>query len=213
MWLALNILVLCSTTLLVKSINANRPLIKTDLGQLEGVWLTSAKGLKYAAFMGIPYAKPPVDDLRFEVQTRVRYPMLCEFNFCFKQPPEKIEPWTGVLDAGAYRSFCMAYERNLAVPDIIAGQEDCLYLNIFTPNNSQNANDDKLLDVIFYIHGGSFMSGRSDYYGAKYIMDRNVILVTINYRVGPLGKNILLRILQFFNTNVTVASCFRFLKF
>jgi len=117
--------------------------------------------------------------------------MLCEFNFCFKQPPEKIEPWTGVLDAGAYRSFCMAYEHLTAPTDRIAGEEDCLYLNIFSPQIPQEGGKDKKpLDVIFYIHGGVFMFGRSDQYGAKYIMDRDVIFVTFNYRLGPLGKSI-----------------------
>jgi len=93
-----------------------------------------------------------------------------------------------VLDAGDYRSHCKAYERNLLEDDTVSGEEDCLYLNIFTPSISQNATCNKLLDVIFYIHEGSFMSGQSNFYGAKYLMDRNVILVTINYRVGPLGK-------------------------
>jgi len=67
MGLLLNSLVLYITVLLLKIVNADRPLVKTELGQLEGVWQLSENGLKYAAFMGIPYAKPPVGDLRFEV--------------------------------------------------------------------------------------------------------------------------------------------------
>jgi carboxylesterase type B len=63
MWLALKIL--CALAL--SCVRAERPLVKTTLGELEGVWQTSAKGLQYAAFMGIPYAQPPVGDLRFEV--------------------------------------------------------------------------------------------------------------------------------------------------
>jgi len=77
----LNSLVLYITVLLLKIVNADRPIITTELGQLEGVWQTSAKGLKYAAFLGIPYAKPPIDDLRFEVQTASFF--LCCVNLIF----------------------------------------------------------------------------------------------------------------------------------
>jgi len=73
--------------------------------------------------------------------------------------------------------------------DPIGGQEDCLYLNIFTPKIPKTSvKETELLDVIFYIHGGAYMFGRSNFFGAKYLMDRNVILVTMNYRLGPLGK-------------------------
>jgi len=54
--------------LALSCVRAERPRVKTTLGDLEGVWQTSAKGLQYAAFMGIPYAQPPVGDLRFEVK-------------------------------------------------------------------------------------------------------------------------------------------------
>lgn len=63
MWLVLQIL----TGLILSCAGADRPRVKTSIGGLEGVWQTSAKGLQYAAFMGIPYAQPPVGDLRFEV--------------------------------------------------------------------------------------------------------------------------------------------------
>jgi hypothetical protein len=53
---------------LMNSAQADRPLVNTTLGKVEGVWHTSEKGVKYAAFMGIPYAKPPIGKLRFEVK-------------------------------------------------------------------------------------------------------------------------------------------------
>jgi bile salt-stimulated lipase len=53
------------------------------------------------------------------------------------------------------------------------------------------------LPVMVYIHGGAFMFGGSEAYGAKYIMDRDVVFVTINYRLGPLGKELLACITQF----------------
>jgi len=69
MWLLLDIFVFSIfTVFLLNGVKADRPLVKTEAGQVEGVWQTSAKGLKYAAFLGIPYAKPPIGELRFEVE-------------------------------------------------------------------------------------------------------------------------------------------------
>lgn len=65
------------------------------------------------------------------------------------------------------------------------GSEDCLYLNVYTPQLNQAA----LLDVIVYIHGGAFIFGAMHSYGPKIIMNRDVVYVNLNYRLGPLGKN------------------------
>lgn len=63
------------------------------------------------------------------------------------------------------------------------GEEDCLYLNIYTPKVGQK------LSVMVYIHGGGWLAGNGnrDSYGPEYLMDHNIILVTMNYRLGPLG--------------------------
>jgi carboxylesterase type B len=101
-----------------------------------------------------------------------------------------MKPWEGVWVAGDFGSFCMANQHVLGpIPyEPISGQEDCLYLNIYTPSiPEEELNEEDLFDVIFYIPGGAFMFGSSNFYGAKYFMDRKVIFVTINYRVGPLG--------------------------
>lgn len=69
----------------------------------------------------------------------------------------------------------------------VSGEEDCLYLNVIVPRKEINQNDK--LDVIVHIHGGAFMFGSGLLYaGPKFIMDREVILVTLNYRLGPFGK-------------------------
>ncbi|KAF4517161.1 hypothetical protein B566_EDAN006460 [Ephemera danica] len=156
------LLVFASTTLAVEE----RPLITTKLGSVRGAWQTSAGGRRYAAFMAVPYAKPPVGALRFE-------------------PPEPIDSWDGEWDAGQLPSPCMCYSQLFGPEDTqrIKGQEDCLYLNIYTPKFKSK----EILPVLVYIHGGAFMFGGSDSYGAKYMMDRDVIFVTINYRLGPLG--------------------------
>jgi carboxylesterase type B len=101
-----------------------------------------------------------------------------------------VKPWEGVWDAGDFGPFCMTYEHVMGPRsyDPILGQEDCLSLNIYTPKIPETElKDEELMDVIVFIHGGAFMFGRSCFYGAKYFMDRKVIYVTINYRVGPLG--------------------------
>ena len=66
----------------------------------------------------------------------------------------------------------------------VEGAEDCLYLYIYVPERTGNK---IILPVLFWIHGGAFQFGSGMFYGAKYLMDRDVILVTINYRLGPFG--------------------------
>lgn len=65
-----------------------------------------------------------------------------------------------------------------------SGQEDCLYLNVYTPSTDGN------FSVMFWIHGGAFSSGHSssEMFGPDYFMDKNVVLVSINFRLGALGK-------------------------
>ena len=65
------------------------------------------------------------------------------------------------------------------------GDEDCLYLNIYTPNLDKNAN----LDVVVYIHGGAFMFNWGGLHGPDYLLDENVVFVNLNYRLGPLGTH------------------------
>ena len=68
------------------------------------------------------------------------------------------------------------------------GQEDCLILNVYVPERNEAAsNDEDYLPVMVFVHGGGFMTGDSGMYGPKYLLERDVILVTVNYRLGPLG--------------------------
>ena len=64
---------------------------------------------------------------------------------------------------------------------LIEGSEDCLYLNIYVPISKEK------MPVIFFIHGGAFMYASGNIFGHKYLADKNLILVTINYRLGLLG--------------------------
>ncbi|GJQ72647.1 hypothetical protein Trydic_g1309 [Trypoxylus dichotomus] len=122
------------------------------------------------SWRGIPYAKPPVKDLRFE-------------------PPEEPENWAGVRDATEDSSECIQtpvseLPNSLVTPQ---GQEDCLYINVYSPKLPEN--DSRLLAVLVFIHGGAFTEGNSSYntYGPDQLVSKGVICVTFNYRLGIFG--------------------------
>ncbi|XP_017035561.2 esterase B1-like [Drosophila kikkawai] len=117
----------------------------------------------YFAFEGIPYAKPPVGELRFKAP----------------QPPEF---WQGVLNCTTNRSKPL--QRNMLL-GFVEGSEDCLHLNIYV----KTLVSDKKLPVIVWIYGGGFQKGEAsrDIYSPDYFMKEQVVFITINYRLGALG--------------------------
>nr|AHJ81319.1 carboxylesterase [Locusta migratoria] len=135
-------------------------------GALRGRVATTHCGKTYYSFQGIPYAKPPVGPLRFK-------------------PPQPAEPWTGVRDA--------TKEGNVA-PQIsettrqYLGDEDCLFLNVYTPQMPSESGGG-LVPVMVWIHGGGYTigSGNTDMYGPDYLLQHGVLVVTLNYRLGVLG--------------------------
>ncbi|XP_033229589.1 venom carboxylesterase-6-like [Belonocnema kinseyi] len=90
--------------------------------------------------------------------------------------------------------MCIQIDEN----DKIVGAEDCLYLNVYTPllEFESPLTNKNLVPVMVWIHGGGFNWGSSNQYGAKYLLDKDVILVTVNYRLGMFG---------FFSTGDSVA--------
>lgn len=138
-------------------------IVETKEGSLQGV----VEG-DVTVFRGIPYAQPPIGDLRF-------------------RPPRPAEPWTGVRDCDTF-GFVAPQPSGLGM----AGQgtpeeqsEDCLHLNVWTP-----ACDDAARPVMVWIHGGSFVtgSGSGAFYRGQHLAARgDVVVVTINYRLGALG--------------------------
>jgi para-nitrobenzyl esterase len=137
--------------------------VETDRGRVEG---QDAGGVQ--VFRGIPFAKPPVGALRF----------------CAPQPAE---PWTGVRDASAFGPSAVQSAMLFPLPGMDVGRtdEDCLYLNVYTP-----AADGQRRPVMVWIHGGGFVIGsgaQSIYDGTPLVRRGDVVLVTINYRLGPLG--------------------------
>ncbi|XP_020813846.1 esterase B1-like [Drosophila serrata] len=117
----------------------------------------------YFAFEGIPYAKPPVGELRFKAP----------------QPPE---PWQGVLKCTYYKPKPL--QRNMTL-GFVEGSEDCLHLNIYV----KTLVSEKKLPVIVWIYGGGFQKGEAsrDLYSPDYLMKKPVVFVTFNYRLGALG--------------------------
>ncbi|KAF2904194.1 hypothetical protein ILUMI_01986 [Ignelater luminosus] len=144
------------------SFGEDGPLLETLLGKVKGHYKQSYGGRRFAAFEGIPYAKPPIDDLRFE-------------------EPVEAEPWTGIWNATTVHTCPQV---GLMIPEPI-GNEDCLYLNVYVPEDKLD--DKSNLDVILHIHGGAFMIGNPNFGGPGYLMDRNIVYLTINYRLSALG--------------------------
>ncbi|XP_037035579.1 venom carboxylesterase-6-like isoform X1 [Bradysia coprophila] len=146
-------------------INANfncehHKVVTTRYGRVRGcISKTLLEQRPIVSFTGIPYAKPPVGNRRFEQSV----------------PPE---PWNATLDAFQYKNVCNQMEAGKPI-----GNEDCLYINVFTPDTTFS----KRLPVIFFIFGGGFYAGSANIYGPELLLDHDVILVTFNYRLGPFG--------------------------
>jgi para-nitrobenzyl esterase len=139
-------------------------IVETRYGKLEGF---ERGGLQ--VFRGIPFARPPVGELRF-------------------RSPEPPEPWSGLRSAVAFGASAPQRDMPLAVfPgwDVGRQDEDCLYLNVTTP-----AADGGRRPVLVWIHGGGFSMGSGSqamYDVAPLVRRGDVVVVTVNYRLGPLG--------------------------
>ncbi|XP_073820616.1 esterase B1-like [Musca autumnalis] len=138
-------------------------IVDTEYGKIKGVKRMTVYDDSYYSFESIPYAKPPIGELRFKA-------------------PQRPVPWQGVRDC------CGAPNRSVQT-DFISGKstgsEDCLYLNVF----SNSLRPEKKHPVMVFIHGGGFIIGEANrnWYGPDYFMKKPVVLVTLQYRLGVLG--------------------------
>jgi para-nitrobenzyl esterase len=134
--------------------------IVTESGPLKGINVWGGDG-----YFGIPYAAPPVGDLRW-------------------MPPQRHAMFLGVFQANSYGNFCTQ-------PDGAGGafgSEDCLTLDIFRPHQNKNQNKKDGLPVMVWIHGGGLVTGNSFFYKpAPLVLNGNVVEVNVNYRLGYLG--------------------------
>ncbi|MBS1850565.1 MAG: carboxylesterase family protein [Acidobacteria bacterium] len=133
--------------------------VHTDGGQVRGV---PGRDRSITAFKGVPYAEPPVGNLRWV-------------------EPHPPRPWEGVRNADHFSDGCA---QNFPQGDF-PKSEDCLYLNVWTPAKSGKAG----LPVMVYIHGGGLRVGsaREALYDGEELAKKGIVVVTLNYRLGILG--------------------------
>ncbi|KAM7363426.1 esterase B1 isoform 2-T2 [Cochliomyia hominivorax] len=142
--------------------------VTTSVGKIRGRFQKYRSGERggYYSFKGIRYGQAPVGDRRFRAAE-----------------PEK--SWSGIRDASREGNSCP--HKNMIL-DTFKGNEDCLFLNVFT-NKMPKGEYNPELPVMVWLHGGgySFGSGNTFLYGPDYLVAENIVLVTLNYRLGPLG--------------------------
>ena len=125
------------------------------------------------AWKGIPFAKPPIGELRWKA-------------------PQDASAWNGTLEAIEFKSACFQGSSMIQGDSEgkWSGNEDCLYLNVWTPQltEDQLENNQEKLPVMMWIHGGGNTTGSAHVYDPSLLVSKhNVVVVTIHYRMGPLG--------------------------
>jgi para-nitrobenzyl esterase len=142
--------------------NWNKQVVKTGYGKLMGYQESNGSWV----WKGVPFATPPLGELRWKA-------------------PEDPEHWAGVRDATEPCSECTQRltSRTWITSDPIVGSEDCLFVNIYRPDT-----DDENLPVYVWLHGGSNVFGSAENYdGAALAQRENIVVVVVQYRLGPFG--------------------------
>ena len=142
------------------------PIVQTTAGAVRGRWRTDEAGHGSAAFLGIPFAEPPVGELRFEA-------------------PVPHAPWEGVRDAGEMGATPQRrpYAEVTSIPEPSFPGDSTLNVNVFTPSPEVSAEP---LPVLVWIHGGGFIAGSpaSPWYDGRAFNRDGVVTVTVSYRLG-----------------------------
>lgn len=169
-----SIIFISTTTIFILTISGilcqdENLIAKTNCGKIQGVTDTSRNGRSFIKFLGIPYARPPIGNLRFK-------------------PPQRLKPWTETRMTTIDASECIQ-TNYLFDGNPISGSEDCLYMNVYTHKVNQNESTANLKPVMVYIHGGGWFagSGSSIVNGPEFFMDHDVVVVVPNYRLGVFG--------------------------
>ncbi|XP_073515807.1 fatty acyl-CoA hydrolase precursor, medium chain-like isoform X2 [Phyllobates terribilis] len=160
---------------MVAGVKAERPFVTTKYGDLRGITVPVKETSRAIdAFFGVPFAKPPVGSRRFG-------------------NPEPPEPWKSVRDASEFPPMCLQVEDTMrelgeyyqASFKLPRSSEDCLYLNVFTPADREKKSK---LPVMVVIHGGGLLIGLASMFdGSALSAYENVVVVSIQYRLGILG--------------------------
>jgi para-nitrobenzyl esterase len=137
--------------------------VRVEQGLLSGV---AGASPEVRVFKGVPFAAPPVADLRWRA-------------------PKPAPKWTGTRNASEFSAICMQRRPNAAGigPEPRPMSEDCLYLNIYT--TAKTAKDK--LPVMVWIHGGALTAGAGSIYDGEQLARKGVVVVTLNYRLGVFG--------------------------
>lgn len=143
-------------------LNVNKPSMVVNLqqGSISGATEDAGNGRSYYAFQSIPYAQPPVGDLRF-------------------RDPVRAKSWLGIRNGSLIAPECP--QISFITSDIV-GNEDCLYLNVYTPKPFLSG-----LPVMVYIHGGAFQFGHAKDISPLPLLTEDIVFVTFHYRLGTLG--------------------------
>ena len=132
--------------------------VQTSEGKVRGV---PGEGVR--EFKGIPFAAPPVAELRFA-------------------PPAPVQPWQGVLEATTVREACPQARRFGLTEE--SNVEDCLHLNVAVPTASRK----EARPVLVWLYGGAFVGGSTRLYPIDFLArEGDMVVVSVNYRLGPLG--------------------------
>ncbi|KAK3106468.1 hypothetical protein FSP39_020603 [Pinctada imbricata] len=152
---------------IINIIRAENVDVKTSLGTVRGITVQDKEtGESVYEFRGIRYGKPPTGARRF-------------------RKPEAVDPWEGEYDASHYGFACPQIVNDFLDDGSRNQSEDCLFLNVQVPR-SLSSNEKR--SVMVWIHGGGFTSGSAFIYdGTRLAIDGNVVVVSINYRLGVLG--------------------------
>lgn len=144
--------------------DAEVPVAALSLGNVCGIVRTTVRGQKSHAYLGIPFAEPPVGSLRW------------------KPPVPLASLGADTYEANEYKSICVAPGPGSTG---FIGSEDCLYLNVYAPTTST---DTSSLPVMVYIHGGGFLASQSNIeLDGTALANEGVIVVSVSYRLGSLG--------------------------
>ncbi|XP_076021350.1 neuroligin-2a isoform X7 [Genypterus blacodes] len=184
---ALSVVLLFSLASCQKMDPSKHPMVTTNYGKIRGIKKDLNNEIlgPVEQYLGVPYATAPIGDRRF-------------------QPPEAPGSWQEIRNATQFAPVCpqnvhgvlpeimlpVWFTDNL---DVAAGyiqnqSEDCLYLNVYVPTEDETQEDVGKKPVMLFIHGGSYMEGTGNMFDASVLAAYgNVIVVTMNYRLGVLG--------------------------
>ena len=158
------LIALCAVPVCLAASNLDS--VKTRNGLVSG---SAGANPEVTVFKGVPYAAPPMGDLRW-------------------RDPQPVQNWTGTRAADSFSANCMQGQGGWFPPN--NGErpsrqisEDCLYLNIYSGAKAPSA----ALPVIVFIHGGGLTSGAGTYYDGEDLARKGAVIVTVNYRLGVFG--------------------------